>query len=315
MPAISKEGGAFMRRLEPIFGLEIPILFAHRGGVLEAPESTVTAFNHAIGNARADVLELDVQLTRDGQFVVWHGPGLSNVRIEGAQDRPAQRDRNKIYDFDWAELNGRAWVGGPEFKTMDEDDIDLSGVKKDPDNRLLLLGEFLNLYPQMPLNIEMKGSFKRKINDTDRKGLKHNVREFVQILEQGRKGRCIVVVSLSQSILAAFRDISRDGFPTGLSAWEHVLLLVTGMPMLHRALETNFDPALSNAQVVKRVARAGGSTFVFLTRLGSVFPPLDDQVPDDQAIFDILDRGVDGIMTDRPAALRKIMDRWIQRQA
>ena len=75
--------------------------------MLEAPESTVTAFNHAIGNARAEVLELDVQLTRDGQFVVWHGPGLSNVRIEGAQDRPAQRDRNKIYDFDWAELNGR----------------------------------------------------------------------------------------------------------------------------------------------------------------------------------------------------------------
>lgn len=32
---------------------------------------------------RADVLELDVQLTRDGQFVAWHGPNLDNVRIWG----------------------------------------------------------------------------------------------------------------------------------------------------------------------------------------------------------------------------------------
>jgi glycerophosphoryl diester phosphodiesterase len=56
-------------RREPIFGLPTPLLFAHRGGVREAPESTVKGFTHAL-EARADVLELDVQLTKDGAFVV-----------------------------------------------------------------------------------------------------------------------------------------------------------------------------------------------------------------------------------------------------
>lgn len=99
------------RRREPIFNLETPILFAHRGGVLEAPESTVMAFDHALKNARADVLELDVHLTRDGEFVVWHGPKMSNVRIAGEPDKPSEREHNKIYKYKWEDLDGQAWVG------------------------------------------------------------------------------------------------------------------------------------------------------------------------------------------------------------
>jgi glycerophosphoryl diester phosphodiesterase len=87
-------------RIDPIFKLKTPILFAHRGGVLEAPESTATAFRYALDVAKADVLELDVQMTRDGRFVVWHGPEVSKVRIERIYDRPAKRERNKICDYD-----------------------------------------------------------------------------------------------------------------------------------------------------------------------------------------------------------------------
>lgn len=35
-------------RKEPVFGLKTPLLLAHRGGVLEAPESTEEGFNHAL---------------------------------------------------------------------------------------------------------------------------------------------------------------------------------------------------------------------------------------------------------------------------
>ena len=59
-----------------------PLLFAHRGGRLEAPESSVKAFQYAIEDAGADVLEIDVQLTADGKFVVWHGPELENVCVK-----------------------------------------------------------------------------------------------------------------------------------------------------------------------------------------------------------------------------------------
>jgi glycerophosphoryl diester phosphodiesterase len=51
--------------------MELPILIAHRGGSLEAPENTMAAFRHAIEIGMSYV-ELDVQMTSDGELVVIH---------------------------------------------------------------------------------------------------------------------------------------------------------------------------------------------------------------------------------------------------
>lgn len=47
------------------------ILIAHRGASAEAPENTIAAFKHAI-RASADLIELDVRLSLDGEVVVFH---------------------------------------------------------------------------------------------------------------------------------------------------------------------------------------------------------------------------------------------------
>lgn len=49
-----------------------PLLFAHRGGALLAPENTLEAFTQAVDRWGADVLEMDVHLTRDDELVVIH---------------------------------------------------------------------------------------------------------------------------------------------------------------------------------------------------------------------------------------------------
>jgi glycerophosphoryl diester phosphodiesterase len=67
-----------LRRSDPIFQMKTPLLFAHRGGAREFPESTKEAFRKAY-DLGTDVLELDVQLTKDKKIVVWHGPKLDNV--------------------------------------------------------------------------------------------------------------------------------------------------------------------------------------------------------------------------------------------
>lgn len=89
-----------------------PILFAHRGGALEAPESTLKAFDYTLSEAGADVIEVDVQLTKDGEIVVWHGPNLANVYVSKVNPDPEKRPngRKKIYDFAWCELDGKAWL-------------------------------------------------------------------------------------------------------------------------------------------------------------------------------------------------------------
>lgn len=63
-------------------------LMAHRGGADENVENTLPAFRHA-ASIQADILELDVHLTRDKQVVVFHdmylgrmcGPEYANKRI------------------------------------------------------------------------------------------------------------------------------------------------------------------------------------------------------------------------------------------
>ncbi|HEX2188056.1 MAG TPA: glycerophosphodiester phosphodiesterase family protein, partial [Longimicrobiaceae bacterium] len=49
-----------------------PLLIAHRGGSALAPENTLEAFRRALEWWRADLLEIDVQPTADGEAVVIH---------------------------------------------------------------------------------------------------------------------------------------------------------------------------------------------------------------------------------------------------
>src|SRR5438874_10139270 len=51
--------------------MQAPIIIAHRGGSAEAPENTMAAFRHAIDIGMRYV-ELDVQMSRDGELVVIH---------------------------------------------------------------------------------------------------------------------------------------------------------------------------------------------------------------------------------------------------
>jgi glycerophosphoryl diester phosphodiesterase len=298
------------RRIEPIFKMETPLLFAHRGGVREAPESTIMGFQHAIG-ARADVLELDVQLTKDGQIVVWHGPELDNVRIENCPDKPARRTRRKIYDFAWSELDAKAWVADPEVKDMEIEQVDLSAVPVEDNRRLLLLSDFMDAFPDQPLNIEIKESFSMQLDAPNRSGLRENIKAFSEILDRhGTRNRKIVVVSADHGPIDEFRRCTENRYSTGLSSFEQ--LFFTGEEKRSFAFETSH--VIVTEELVQRVRDSCGSLFVFITAFWPI-RALDKQPSLSEAerskIFRLLDMGVDGIMTDRPAGLRKLMDSWI----
>ena len=70
------------KRAEPAAVLEVtrdrPLFFAHRGGLREAPENTIEAFESAIENG-VDVLELDVHSSADGKLVVHHDGSLERT--------------------------------------------------------------------------------------------------------------------------------------------------------------------------------------------------------------------------------------------
>jgi glycerophosphoryl diester phosphodiesterase len=76
------------------------LVIGHRGAEALAPENTWASF-HAAREAGADLLEVDVQVTRDGVAVVYHDFTLW----------PKFRDPRWVRDVEWDELRGLD-VGG-----------------------------------------------------------------------------------------------------------------------------------------------------------------------------------------------------------
>ena len=305
------------RRTDPIFGGETPLVFAHRGGRLEVAESTPLAFDHALRVARADVLEIDVQRTADGTLVVWHGPSLENVRIDVRciDDRPARREpwQNDVTLVDWRKLAGRAWVSDPR-PSYD----DVSDVPDEAARRMLTLAEFLDLYPGAAVNVEVK---------TENFGEEH-VGTLLDVLHAGRGGRMILVVSASRSLLQAYRRLAQERFPserhpTGLAASEVLaaraassLPFVGVRRMRDRALQSTHHSFLTPASLIRDVQAREGAAHVFVTGFYRL-PALDAKAghPTRDELLPVLRRGVDGIMTDRPAQVRPLVDEWKRTQA
>ena len=71
-----------------------PLVIAHRGASGTRPENTLAAFRHAVALG-ADMIELDVQLTRDGEVVVIHDTSLD--RTTDGQGPVAARELGKIF--------------------------------------------------------------------------------------------------------------------------------------------------------------------------------------------------------------------------
>jgi len=289
---------------DPIFDAPTPILFAHRGGAREKPESTEMAFDWAVHRARADVLEMDVQMTKDDVIVLWHGPDLDNVRIEGVPSEIRTRKRlgkRKTDDFTWAELDGKAWVADPHAVGNDDPTAEeLDAVPTVPGRTMLRLTDFLEHYPDHHINLEIKPeTFSPP-----------KVQKLARILDQHwSANRRILVTSREKGLLEAFRGFATREFPAGYSFWS--VLRMTFLPspfgdMTGRALQTTYVKYFSRESLVQKVEHAGGAVHVFLTGFWP-FKGLDEIPPSPADLKKILDRGVHGIMTDRPQHVRGLM--------
>lgn len=109
-----------------------PVLIAHRGASAHAPENTMAAFNLAIRQG-APVIELDTQLSADGEVVIFHDSSLSRTTNGSGKTRHHTLDQLKFLDA------GTAF--GNAF----------------PDIKIPTLGEvFSGMNPNTFLNIELK---------------------------------------------------------------------------------------------------------------------------------------------------------------
>src|SRR3989338_9017514 len=114
------------------------LLIAHRGASAVAPEGTRAAIREAI-RAGADMVELDVQMTRDGRLVIFH-----DERLERTTNGHGVLRRARFADV--ARLDAGGWFH-PRF----------SG------ERVLLVSQALRLIPpRIGVNLELKRTSRRR---------------------------------------------------------------------------------------------------------------------------------------------------------
>ena len=117
-----------------------PLLIAHRGGSALAPENTLVAFRRALAWWGADLLETDVQPTADGDAVVIHDPTVDRT-TDG---------RGRVCEMTAAEL-GRL-DAGHRFTPDGGKSFPFRGKGA----RISTLREVLEALPETRVNVEIK---------------------------------------------------------------------------------------------------------------------------------------------------------------
>lgn len=156
-----------------------PLIVAHRGSSTVAPENTLAAFRRAIADG-ADMIELDVRMTKDFELVVLH-----DRRVNRTTD-----GRGNVWDLTLAELqtlDAGSWFG-----------------KRFAGERIPTLRQAIDLLPHhINLNIEVK---------TDGEPRKNVAFEELLLLVVREKhfSRRVLVSSFDHSFLRRFHALDPD---------------------------------------------------------------------------------------------------------
>lgn len=271
---------------------------SHRGGSAENLENTLSAFKHAL-KVGTELIELDVQLTKDGKVVICHDSGL--LRCTGV-------DKN-ISDLNYDEL--------PPLKPCLPVDF-CNGVPSPvcEDRKIPLLSDVFTLFPSVPVNIDIK---------TNNDKLVHKVHELIK--EFNRED--ITVWGSFQHAVATKCSTLNPRVPMYFSARSVVylfLLTYTGLlpfvPLKYSCLEILMPSVAGRNPVMREQMKHAKSRIIlkllewcivrkFLIRhLRKRGIPTYLWVLNEEEDFDrAFALGAAGVMTDRPTLLRKYLDK------
>ena len=279
---------------------------AHQGGEDEFPSNTLYAFKSAV-KAGADMLELDVGVTKDGKVVVSHDTTLN--RTTDGKGTIASRTLRRIRRLDaayWFARGGDDAYSHNRRRSAYKLRGIATGKRKPPkgytraDFRVPTLKQVLKAFPSTPINIEIKGRTKAE-------AVEQYVRnaEVLAKLLRGSSRRDLIVVSFKQQAVDRFHQLA-PAIPVapgvdGAAAF----LLGGGSPgdgVVAFQLPITFklgDQTLSVTNA-ENVAKAHGAGYAWHTWLSD-----DGESP--ATWRQLIDWCVDGVMTARPVAFEQVL--------
>lgn len=255
----------------------IPLVIAHRGASADAPENTLLAFLLAV-QARADICELDVRLSKDSVLVVIH---------DATVDRTTN-GRGKVSDFTLAEL--RALDAGYNFTT----DSGKTYPYRGKGITIPTLEEVLAAHPNQKFLTELKDS--RELAATRLHDLVRKLNAFDRVIVQ--------LIGVKHKIGRKLRKID-ERLVTGHTSKEIATFLLLSRLRLTRLFKTRgitfevpqkkYRYKVVTPLFVRQAHKAGIAVVVWTVNSPSDMKRLRDMQ-------------VDGLVTDSPRTARSLID-------
>jgi glycerophosphoryl diester phosphodiesterase len=253
-----------------------PLVIAHRGGAGLWPENTLYAFEHAAASG-VDVIETDVHATKDGELVVFH-----DVNVERTTDGAGPLGSLTLAELKRLDAAYRfSPDGGRSFPLRG------SGVV------VPTLREVFEALPQMRFNIEPKQSVPSLAAPLCR-----------MIREHGMTDK-VMVASFSGAVLAEFRRECPE-VATSAATGE----VASFLTLQSAGLAASYSPAMQALQVPEQAGAVRVLTRDFVGAAhGRNLRVHAWTINAEADMRRLVEMGVDGIITDYPDRLLKVLGR------
>ncbi len=257
-------------------GVDRPLVIAHRGASHDAPEHTVHAYREAVRQG-ADSIELDLQLTADGVLVALHDDTLE--RVAGLPDAVAAVPFQRLREVDIG-----AWFNREHPERADERFVDA---------RVQTLAEVVSLCPP-PLRLHLELKAPSRFGGRAEQAMVDVLREHGE-LDVPREDSRFLVECFELDSLRTVRSLAPE-LPTGL-LWYQA------------------RPELVRAELPDWVDVSCPESFVALLHPDHVreahargYAVHEWTVDGWEEIEALVEAGVDGLFTNRPAVARAVVD-------
>ena len=284
-----------------------PLNISHRGGADQFPENTLYAYAESI-KAGSDMIEADVFQTADGEIVVIHDATVDRTTEGSGAVNTKTLDELKALDAAYCHTRVGDYELGERFSascgaSSNPADFPFRGIatgaKAPPpgytanDFRIPTLRELLARFPDTLVNLELK---------PDERGAGTYEGKLAAILAEFGRTEDVIVASFLDTASAAFKaqaPLVSTSVPTAQVAAS----IATGagpspgITVGHEAFQV---PPTFTIEVITQEfvddAHAQGLAVHAWT------------IDDCDEMVDLLDLGVDGIMTDRPSLLSRVIE-------
>jgi glycerophosphoryl diester phosphodiesterase len=285
-----------------------PLNIAHQGGEDEFPSNTMYAFRKAV-RAGADMLELDIGVTKDDKVIVMH-----DTTVDGKTNGTgtvASKTLRQIRRLDAAywfaphaeehyshDLPRRAY----RFRGIATGDRKPPKGFKAADFRVPTLAAVMKAFPHTPINVEIKG----RTPDEDTSEYVQNAEVLAKLLGRTKR-RDLIVVSFQQAAVDRFHELvpEIDLAPgiIGAATWLGGGSPGPGVVAFQVPITFNFGGTPVEVTTAANVARAHREGYAWQNWFSG-----NDR--DDASTWpSLVGICVDGIMTAHPRALERVLRR------